>query len=53
MFLLEIQHMQKTVTEILPWDQLLSMTTSLVTDGEIKNTGHINGLWQRITEEKE
>lgn len=44
---------KQIATNILPWDRLLSMTTSLVTDGEIKNTGYINGLWERLREEKQ
>ncbi|XP_037049072.1 uncharacterized protein LOC119083454 [Bradysia coprophila] len=44
---------QNIVDEVLPWESLLSMTTSLVTDGERKNTGHLTGLWQRLKEEKE
>lgn len=44
----------KNITaEVLPWDFLLSMTTSLATDGEKKMTGHLHGLWQRMKGEKE
>lgn len=43
---------RKIVNDILPWDLLLSICTSLVTDGERKNTGHLSGLWQRLKEEK-
>jgi hypothetical protein len=43
---------RKIANKILPWDLLLSMCTSLVTDGENKNTGCLSGLWQRLKEEK-
>lgn len=35
---------KKSVTNILPWEQLFSRITSLVTDGESLNTGNQNGL---------
>lgn len=31
---------------------MLSLSTSLTTDGERKNTGHLSGLWQRLKEAK-
>lgn len=43
---------QNIAEDIVPWDQLLSMTTSLVTDGENKNRGHLTGLWRRLKDEK-
>ena len=50
---LAYQQVTQTIAEdIVPWDQLLSMTTSLVTDGENKNKGHLTGLWRRLKDEK-
>lgn len=40
------------VEEVLPWNELFPLITSLVTDGESLNWGIIQGLWQKMIEER-
>lgn len=44
---------KKIAGKILPWNELIAMIISLVTDGEPNNTGHLTGLWAQILNEKQ
>ena len=35
-----------------PWNDLMKVTSSIVTDGESLNSGDRNGLWKKLEEEK-
>lgn len=43
---------KKIVNKIIPWNELIASITSIVTDGEALNTGHITGLWAQLVNEK-
>lgn len=40
------------IKDIVPWEEFLKLTTSLVTDGEYLNTGKFNGLFAKIKEDR-
>lgn len=43
----------KTIVEkILPWDEVIALITSLATDGEELNKGHLTGLWTQVSHAK-
>lgn len=44
--------MIKIVNKILPWTEFFKLVTSIVTDGERLNTGHLKGLCTRLKLER-
>lgn len=47
-----VQCLKDVVKQILPWDTVFKVVTSIVTDGEPLNTGRLNGLVARLVDER-
>ena len=47
-----VQCIQEATKAVQPWDDLIKVTSSIVTDGESLNSGERNGLWKKLEEEK-
>ena len=47
-----LQCVQEASKGILPWSDVITVTSSIVTDGESLNSGDRNGLWKKLDEEK-
>ena len=45
-----IQCIQQATKAIQPWNDLMKVTSSIVTDGESLNSGERNGLWKKMEE---
>ena len=47
-----VQCIQHATKPVQPWNDLMKVTSSIVTDGESLNSGERNGLWKKLEEEK-
>ena len=47
-----VQCIHEASKAILPWNDLIKITSSIVTDGESLNSGDRNGLWKKLEGEK-
>ena len=47
-----VQCVQQATKAVQPWNGLMKVTSSIVTDGESLNSGERNGLWKKLEEEK-
>ena len=47
-----LQSIKDASQSIFQWNEIIQVTTSIVTDGESLNTGDRNGLWRKLEDEK-
>ena len=47
-----LQSIKDASQSIFQWNEIIQVTTSIVTDGESLNTGGHNGLWRKLEDEK-
>ena len=47
-----VQCVQEATKAVQPWNDLMKVTSSIVTDGESLNSGDRSGLWKKLEEEK-
>ena len=47
-----MQCVQEATKAVQPWNDLMKVTSSIVTDGESLNSGDCSGLWKKLEEEK-